>query len=103
MTSSMRERKGISEKVITKDYDLKKIAALVKSRIEIFPDIAEQIDFFEAVPEYDTAMYCHKKMKTNEENSLEVLKKFFRFWKHRKTIVMMHCLRFLRVMLMRRV
>ena len=60
--------------VITKDYDLKKIAALVKSRIEIFPDIEEQIDFFEAVPEYDTAMYCHKKMKTNEENSLEVLK-----------------------------
>ena len=49
--------------VITKDYDLKKIAALVKSRIEIFPDIEEQIDFFEAVPEYDTAMYCHKKMK----------------------------------------
>ena len=30
--------------VITKDYDLKKIAALVKSRIEIFPDIEEQID-----------------------------------------------------------
>ena len=30
--------------------------------------------FFEAVPEYDTAMYCHKKMKTNEENSLEVLR-----------------------------
>ena len=65
---------GYIRKVITKDYDLKKIAALVKSRIEIFPDIAEQIDFFEAVPEYDTAMYCHKKMKTNEENSLEVLK-----------------------------
>ena len=60
--------------VITKDYDLKKIAALVKSRIEIFPDIEEQIDFFEAVPEYDTAMYCHKKMKTNEETSLAVLK-----------------------------
>ena len=65
---------GYIRKVITKDYDLKKIAALVKSRIEIFPDIAEQIDFFEAVPEYDTAMYCHKKMKTNEENSLEVLR-----------------------------
>ena len=41
----MKERKYI-RKVITKDYDLKKIAALVKSRIEIFPDIAEQIDFF---------------------------------------------------------
>ena len=61
-------------KVITKDYDLKKIASLIKSRIEILPDIKEQIDFFETVPEYDTAMYCHKKMKTNEETSLEVLK-----------------------------
>ena len=62
------------KKVITKDYDLKKIASLIKSRIEIRPDIKDQIDFFEAVPEYDTAMYCHKKMKTNEETSLEVLK-----------------------------
>ena len=60
--------------VVTKDFDLKKIAKLVKTRIEIFPDIKDQIDFFEAVPEYDTAMYCHKKMKTNEENSLETLK-----------------------------
>ena len=62
------------KKTITKDYDLRKIAALVKSRIEVFPDIEEQIDFFEELPEYDTAMYCHKKMKTNEETSLEVLK-----------------------------
>lgn len=62
------------KKVITKDYDLKKIASLIKSRIEILPDIKDQIDFFEAVPEYDTAMYCHKKMKTNEETSLKVLK-----------------------------
>lgn len=65
------------KKVITKDYDLKKIASLIKSRIEILPDIKDQIDFFEAVPEYDTAMYCHKKMKTNEETSLEVLKEIF--------------------------
>lgn len=62
------------KKVITKDYDLKKVASLIKSRIEILLDIKDQIDFFEAVPEYDTAMYCHKKMKTNEETSLEVLK-----------------------------
>ena len=62
------------KEVITKDYDLKKIAELVKTRIEIFTDIKEQIDFFETLPEYDTAMYCHKKMKTNEEKSLKVLK-----------------------------
>ena len=37
----------IIKEVITKDYDLKKIAAMVKTRIEIFPDIKELIDFFE--------------------------------------------------------
>ena len=62
------------KEVITKDMDLKKIAALVKTRIEIFPDIREHIDFFEELPEYDTSMYCHKTMKTNEETSLEVLR-----------------------------
>ena len=60
--------------VITKDLDLKKIAAMVKTRIEVFPDIKEHIDFFEALPEYDVAMYTHKKMKTNAETSLKVLK-----------------------------
>lgn len=59
--------------VIKKDLDLRKIAAMVKTRIEIFPDIAEHIDFFEELPEYDAAMYTHKKMKTNGETSLEVL------------------------------
>lgn len=62
------------KEVITKDFDCRKIAMLVKSRIETFLDIRDQIDFFEEVPEYDTAMYCHKKMKTNEETSLELLK-----------------------------
>ena len=47
---------------------------MVKTRIEIFPDIKEHIDFFEAVPEYDIAMYTHKKMKTTAETSLAVLK-----------------------------
>jgi len=51
-----------------------KILELVKTRIEIFPDIPELIDFFNAIPEYDAAMYTHKKMKTNSENSLETLK-----------------------------
>lgn len=59
--------------VIRKDLDLKKIAAMVKTRIEVFPDIAEHIDFFEELPAYDSAMYTHKKMKTNAETSLKVL------------------------------
>ena len=47
---------------------------MVKTRIEVFPDIKEHVDFFETLPEYDMAMYTHKKMKTNAETSLKVLK-----------------------------
>ncbi len=70
-------------RVITKELDLRKIADLVQTRIEVFPDIPEKIDFFEELPEYDTAMYTHKKMKTNSENSLEALKELLprlRYW-----------------------
>ncbi len=59
--------------VISKELDLERIAELVKTRIEIFPDIEEQIDFFEELPDYDISMYTHKKMKTTAETSLEVL------------------------------
>ena len=62
------------KEVIKKDLDIKKIASMIKTRIEVFPDIKDQIDFFEAVPDYDIEMYTHKKMKTNPENSLQLLK-----------------------------
>ena len=61
------------KEVITRDMDFAKIAKMVQSRIEVFTDIKDHIDFFETLPEYDIAMYTHKKMKTNAETSLEVL------------------------------
>ena len=61
------------KQVITKDLDLNMIMDMVKTRIELFPEIPEMIDFFEEMPDYDIEMYTHKKMKTNSENSLEVL------------------------------
>ena len=61
------------QKALTRGQDLQKIAAMVKTRIEVFPDIAEMVDFFEELPEYDASMYTHKKMKTNAQSSLEVL------------------------------
>ena len=71
------EVEGLDEEqkkeVLKKDYNFKKIAGMVQTRIETFPDIPALIDFFEELPEYDTAMYTHKKMKTTEESSLEVL------------------------------
>ncbi len=62
------------KQVLTKDFDFKKIAKMVQTRIEVFPDIMPLITFFEELPEYDIAMYTHKKMKTTAESSLEVLK-----------------------------
>lgn len=68
-----RKAEPYLKEAVTRDLDLRKIAAMVKTRIEVFPDIAEMVDFFQELPEYDTAMYTHKKMKTTEESSLEVL------------------------------
>ena len=62
------------EKTVTRDIDKKKLAEICKTRIEVFPDICELLDFLEELPEYDIEMYTHKKMKTNAETSLEVLK-----------------------------
>ena len=61
------------KKALTKDLDLRKIAEMVRTRIEIFPDIAEMVDFFEELPDYDISLFTHKKMKTNAESSLAVL------------------------------
>ncbi len=62
------------KKALTRDLDLRKIASMVKTRIEVFPDICEMVDFLEELPEYDISMYAHKKMKTTVESSLEVLR-----------------------------
>ena len=62
------------KQAISRDLDLKKIAEMVRTRIEVYPDIPAMVDFFDHLPEYDIAMYTHKKMKTNAQTSLEVLK-----------------------------
>ena len=61
------------KKVVTRDCDYEKIAKMVKTRIEVFPDIEALVDFFQEVPEYDSEMYVHKKMKTTKESSLQLL------------------------------
>ncbi|MBP9997587.1 MAG: glutamate--tRNA ligase [Lachnospiraceae bacterium] len=62
------------DKTITRPIDKKKVALLCKTRIEVFPDIPDLIDFFEEVPAYSIDMYTHKKMKTDAASSCEVLK-----------------------------
>ena len=60
-------------KVVTKDLDLKKIADMVKTRIEVFPDIDDMVDFFEELPEYDVSLFQNKKWKVTPEKAKKVL------------------------------
>ena len=46
---------------------------MVKTRIEVFPDIDEMVDFFEKLPDYDISLYQNKKWKVTPEKSLKVL------------------------------
>ena len=63
----------VLQSVIKKPLNMEKIAEMVKTRIEIFPDAAEMVDFFEKLPDYDVSLYRNKKWKTDPEKSLQVL------------------------------
>ncbi len=54
--------------------DLKKVSAMVKTRIEFLKDIPDLVDFFKELPAYDTSLFVHKKMKSTEESALAVLR-----------------------------
>lgn len=60
-------------KSVKSDVDTKFIASMLQPRCEVLEDIPEQIDFIDELPEYSHELYISKKMKTNEETSLQVL------------------------------
>lgn len=64
----------IKQTVKREDVDFDVIAEVLQPRTELFTDIPEQVDFIDVLPEYDTVLYCHKKMKTDEGTSLVALK-----------------------------
>ena len=53
--------------------DAAAIAALLQQRTEVLTDIPEKLDFFDALPEYDTELFVHKKSKSDKESSKDVL------------------------------
>ncbi len=61
------------KQTVKKDIDFMDLAKLLHTRTELLTDIPEQIDFIDALPDYDIELYVHKKMKTTLENSLEAL------------------------------
>ena len=54
-------------------YDDMLLARLMKTRVEILSEIPEKIDFLEEFGEYDPQLFCHKKMKTDENLAKTVL------------------------------
>lgn len=54
-------------------FDFRRLAELCHTRTEVMSYIPDMIDFFAELPDYDIALYTHKKMRTNAENSLSVL------------------------------
>lgn len=64
----------LREAIESPAIDLALVAPLVQTRLNTLTEIPPMVDFFDALPEYGNDLYVHKKMKTNEENSLEALK-----------------------------
>ena len=63
----------IRQAVKNENYDAAAIAALLQQRTEILTDIPEKLDFFDQLPEYGTELFVHKKSKSDEASSREVL------------------------------
>ena len=55
--------------------DILLFAPLLQPRTEKLTDIPEKLDFFDALPDYDAALFTNKKSKTNSEISLDMLRK----------------------------
>ena len=64
----------IREGVKNPDIDTVAVAEILQQRCEKLSDIPEKLDFLDKLPEYDTALFVHKKSKTDEAVSLEMLK-----------------------------
>lgn len=62
------------EESVKSNVDLKAVAKILQPRTDVLTSIPEAVDFIDALPEYDIAMYVHKKMKTNYEVALTALK-----------------------------
>lgn len=55
-------------------FDLRRLAELLQGRTEVLNRLPEMVDFLAAMPDYDVALYTHKKMKTNPEVAVKALK-----------------------------
>ena len=54
-------------------YDAAAIAGLLQQRTEVLTEIPEKLDFFDVLPEYGTELFVHKKSKSDEQSTREIL------------------------------
>ena len=62
-------RQGIGDT----DLNTEEIAELLHQRTEVLTEIPEKLGFFAVLPEYEKELFTHKKSKSNEETSREIL------------------------------
>lgn len=62
------------EQSVHRPVDMMAVARILQPRTDVLSTIPESIDFIDELPEYDIAMYVHKKMKTTYEIALKALK-----------------------------
>ena len=53
--------------------DAAAVAALLQQRTEVLTEIPEKVDFFEALPDYGTELFVHKKSKSDLDSSRQML------------------------------
>ena len=63
----------IRQTVKRETADLQLLCHVLQPRTELFTEIPEQVDFIDALPDYDVELYRHKKMKTTPETAKEAL------------------------------
>ena len=57
----------IEKAIDGKDYDVKELASLMQTRVDILSEIPEKLAFLNQFGEYDLALYEHQKMKVNKD------------------------------------
>jgi len=57
----------------TENLDLFYLSKLLQPRVEVLSEIGEIVDFVDELPQYDTALFLNKKMKSDLETSLMAL------------------------------
>ena len=55
------------------NIDYRRLAELMQGRTEVFGRVPDMVDFLREMPQYETELYIHKKMKSTMESAKEAL------------------------------